>query len=418
MDLTPEMIAAPRRSWRVSTRRPVVLHITGDYPDGVREPTTEAIKRLIDGAPGCDHVIFSLKRLADPRRTYLTECDAPAGQRLFAYGHFGLPLGIGLFASFSRVAARIAKVLAEEGISPDIVHSHRLTFDGLAGWLLSRRLDIPHFVSVRGEVESKVFRFKPAYRPLIRRIVRDAAKVYYVSAWFAPHLERAVGDLSGKARALPNIIHNARAHIWPRSPRPAFIIGAQLDVYRRKGVDRLIEAFARAGRRLEGITLDIYGTGSERSLAAVKALIARHGLQKRVRLMGKVGHDEFLAALPDYLALAMPARNETFGMVYTEALFSGVPILYGRETGIDGHLDGLDVGVGVDPDDLGQISDALVALVSENTEYRARIAASAGEMYARFDPAGVLALYRADIAEFADVGEINPQVTALSGVNA
>lgn len=409
MDLTPEAVAA-------SPRRPLVLHITGDYPDGVREPTTQAVKRLIDGTPGCDHVIFSLKRFADPTKGYLVECNAPPGQRLFAYGHFGLPLGAGLFASFRRVAARIERVLAEEGIRPDIVHSHRMTFDGLAGWLLSKRLGIPHFLSVRGEVESKVFRFKPTYRPLLRRIAREAARVYYVSAWFAPHLERATGPLGAKAKVLPNIVHNARAHIWPKPPRPAFVIGAQLDVYRRKGVDRLIEAFARAGDALEGIALDIYGTGSARSIAAVEALIAKHRLKDRVRLMGKVPHDAFLKALPGYLALAMPARNETFGMVYTEALFSGVPILYGRETGIDGHLNGLDVGIGVDPDDIARISEALVRLVRENAGFRARIAESAPDLHARFDPAGVLALYAADIAAFAPAS-VNAPVAQRAGVN-
>lgn len=390
----------PRRA-RENARRPLVLHITGDYPDGLREPTTEAIKRLIDGADGCDHVIFSLKRRANPRKGYLVERPAAPGQRLFALGHFGLPLGIGLFAAFYRVAAQIRAVLEREGLRPDIVHSHRLTFDGLAGWLLSRRYRIPHFVSVRGEVESKVFRFKPAYRPLVKRIAREAARVYYVSAWFAPHLERAAGPLHDKARRLPNIIRNARAEIAPAPPRPAFVAGAQLDVWRRKGLDRLIAAFARAGDRLEGARLDIYGDGSPRARAAVEACIDRHGLEGRARLMGKVPNAEFTAALPGYLALALPARNETFGMVYAEALFAGVPILYGRETGIDGYLDGLDVGAGVDPEDIDAIAEGLVALRRDNAGYRARIAASAGALHRRFDPERVLADYTRDLAACA-----------------
>lgn len=401
----PAAQAMPRRA-RGGARRPVVLHITGDYPDGVREPTTEAIKRLIDGTDGCDHVIFSLKRLADPRKGYLVERPAAPGQRLFAFGHFGLPFGVGLSAAFRRVAARIAAVLEREGLRPDIVHSHRLTFDGLAGHRLARRYGAAHFVSVRGEVESKVFRYKPTYRPLLRRIAREAARVYYVSAWFAPHLERAAGPLGEKARMLPNIIHNTRTRITPSPPRPAFVAGAQLDVWRRKGLDRLIAAFARAGERLEGATLDIYGDGSPRARAAVEACIRRHGLEERVRLMGRVPNGEFTAALPGYLALALPARNETFGMVYAEALFAGVPILYGRETGIDGYLDGLDVGAGVDPDDIDAIAEALVALRRDNAGYRARIAAGAGDLHRRFDPARVLADYARDIADCAPAAEL------------
>jgi len=54
-------------------------------------------------------------------------------------------------------------------------------------------------------------------------------------------------------------------------------------------------------------------------------------------------------------------------MVYIEALFAGVPILYSKGTGIDGFLDGLEVGIaGVDPDDTQDIGRALVALVEHN----------------------------------------------------
>ena len=44
--------------------RPLILHITGDYPDPSRAPTTVAVKRLIDGLVDCDHVIVSLTRSA------------------------------------------------------------------------------------------------------------------------------------------------------------------------------------------------------------------------------------------------------------------------------------------------------------------------------------------------------------------
>ena len=58
---------------------------------------------------------------------------------------------------------------------------------------IARQYGIAHLVSVRGEVESKVLRFKPTYRPLVRDIVVRAARVYYVSAWFRPSIETLVG---------------------------------------------------------------------------------------------------------------------------------------------------------------------------------------------------------------------------------
>ena len=105
-----------------------------------------------------------------------------------------------------------------------------------------------------------------------------------------------------------------------------------------------------------------------------------------------------MAELPNALALALPSRNETFGMVYTEALFAGVPILYSRGTGIDGHLSGLDVGMAVDPDNVSEIAEGLVDLVANNARYRNAIQTAGPELFRRFDPARQIALYMADIS--------------------
>jgi glycosyltransferase involved in cell wall biosynthesis len=379
-------------------RRPLILHITGDYPDPVREPTTEAVKRLIDGLPMFDHVIVSLKRVVGPHHSYFQECPAVHGQRLFAYGYVGLPFGVGLYRAFKQVARRIEQMLAAEQLQPDLIHSHRLTFDGIAGWLLATQRQIPHFISVRGEVESKIFRFKPTYRPLMTRIVAHAARIFYVSAWYEPLLRAATGVEAGKGRPLPNIVANVTPVIKPQSPGTALVIAANLDIYRKKGLDRLIPAFGRVAAQMPNVALEIYGGGADDVLAEIRALIANARLDGRVTLHGKVPNATFLASLPQALALVMPSHNETFGMVYTEALFAGVPVLFSKATGIDGYLDGLDVGVGVNPNDENAIAAGLLRLVNDNAAFRRRIADASGTIFERLDPDRQIALYVDDVA--------------------
>lgn len=374
-------------------RRPLILHITGDYPDPVREPTTEAVKRLIDGLETFDHVIFSLKRLADPRRAYLVPCPASPNQSLYAMGHFGLPFGVGLHRAFVSVADRINQELISKGLQPALVHSHRLTFDGIAGSIIARQRSIPHFLSVRGEVERKILTYKPTYHGLVRRIVAEADQVFYISAWFRPRLERLAADAATKGMVLPNIVNNVRATISPVPAERRFVAAANLDIYRKKGLDRLIRAFANAGTRIGGYHLDIYGGGSETARNHLMNIAKTSGVGDRVHLLGKVANADLLAALPRYTALALPARNETFGMVYTESLFAGVPILYGRNTGVDGFLDGLDVGVAVEPTDEAAISAGLIRLADNATHFRQSIAASASELHRRFDPVQILSAY-------------------------
>ncbi len=380
------------------SQRPLILHITGDYPEPTRTPTTLAVKTFISNLTDCDHVIVSLTRTADPRRTLLRELPAPAGQRLFAMHHFGLPLGVGLMASFRVVARRIEQVLAAHDLQPTHVHAHRLTFDGIAAWLLAQRRAIPLLVSVRGEVESKVFRFKPTYAPFYTRLLRDAHRIYYVSAWFRSQLERLDADLGNKARLLPNIVANTQIQITPRAPAQRIMAVANLDIYRKKGIDRLIAGFAAAAAQLPGVTLDIVGAGRRENVEALQRLIEVSGHRASIRLRGPLANAALLAELPTALAFALPSRNETFGMVYTEALFAGVPILYSRGTGVDGHLDGLDIGVAVAPDDTEAIAAALIELARHNDRFRANIAAGAKELYRRFDASAQVAMYMDDLA--------------------
>ena len=313
--------------------------------------------------------------------------------RVFAYGHFGLPLGIGLFRSFWVVARTIRRALREEGLKPDAVHAHRLTFDGIGGWLLARALDVPLFISVRGEVERKVLRFKPTYRPLMRRIVTGTASIFYVSAWYAPALEKYTGVDPARTHLLPNIVDEIRSRAEPSRMSTSFLTVLNLNIWKKKGLAGLLPAFAQAAARRPSLQLAIIGSGTAQSIAEVRGLIERLGLQDRVSLEGALPNAAVRERMSEAMALVLPSHNETFGMVYLEALFAGVPILYSRGTGIDGFLDGLDVGVAVDPDNVNEIFRALTDLAQGNARYRANVAASVEELSNRFGRERVLARY-------------------------
>ncbi|WP_208026181.1 glycosyltransferase family 4 protein [Amycolatopsis acidicola] len=95
----------------------------------------------------------------------------------------------------------------------------------------------------------------------------------------------------------------------------------------RKGQDILVEALARVADlpwrcRLAGpVTRDPLYTGQ------IRDLIARHGLGERIELLGpRTGADlDTLYAEADLVVL--PSRAETYGMVVTEALARGIPVL-------------------------------------------------------------------------------------------
>jgi glycosyltransferase involved in cell wall biosynthesis len=379
---------------------PLILHLSSDYLDPIRPPPiTDAVVRLVDRMTDHRQVVVSLQRVVDPRRVLWRDFGDVWGRRLIVYRYFAPPFGLGMAACQAIVARRIGRFLSAEGLQPDIVHTHRFTFEGIAGWWLARRFGAAHFASMRGEVESKVFRSKPTYKPLFRRIARDATRVFHVSAWYRRDFERYTGIDPAKTGFLPNIVFNARPAIPLIEPEPVIVVPMSLRAIDKKGLPELLAAFASVRDRLPGVRLEIIGEGPEEAVARVHALIAANGLSDLACLRDFLPHEELLDHLGRALAMALPSHKETFGMVYSEALFAGTPILHSLGSGIDGYLDGLDVGVGIRPGDVQGIADGLVRLVSDNRRYRAAISASAAILYDRLGPEGVLARYRAAVRD-------------------
>jgi glycosyltransferase involved in cell wall biosynthesis len=384
--------------------KPVVLHLSADYPDSFRDRTTPAVQNLVAATPCFEHVVISLKRQADPRNTYLHREPQAAVGRVFAYGYWGLPLGVAHFASMLIAARRIHALLAQEGIQPHIIHAHKLCFEGIIAWLLARRLGVPFVVSLRGEAETKIIRFKPTYRPLIRRVARDARAIFAVSMWFVPQLREIAPFVDKKIRPLPNLVAIARLSPQELSPQEQlppptarFVSILDLNVYRKKGFHWLIPALAIAARAHPDATLDVFGWSNAKVDAEIQQLVQATGCSDRVRFRGVRPHADVLGQLPRYTALLLPSVNETFGMVYLEALLAGIPVLYTRGTGIDGHLNGLDVGIGVTAGTVDEIAAGIDDLSRNAARWRRDVQRHAGDLAARFGEDGVVARYAGDM---------------------
>ncbi|MCX7304378.1 MAG: glycosyltransferase [Hyphomicrobiales bacterium] len=381
---------------------PRILHVSADYPNPHRGRTTTAIERLVGMAGVGEHVVMSLNRTILPWKTYFIDCGQVDGVHLYACRYFGLPMGLGLAPTMRRVARKIARALEERDWRPDLVHAHKFAFEGIAGLWLAEHFgpETRFFVSVRGESERNVFLRKPGYRGLMRRIADRADCIYHVSSWFRPTYHRYIPDQPAKERLLPNIVGNMAPDFPSVAPQQRFATVLHLDLRKRKGLSDLLRGFAHFQKSNAGIGLDIIGPGDARNVESVTREIGRLRLGDSVRLLGGMDGKTLFAQLPHYLALALPSHQETFGMVYLEALFAGIPILYSRNTGIDGYLDGIQAGVSVQSGNVAEISRALSELCQNNPSYRQAIRRSGKALRERFAPDSIAAGYRADIERF------------------
>ncbi|HET6638415.1 MAG TPA: glycosyltransferase [Gemmatimonadota bacterium] len=218
-------------------------------------------------------------------------------------------------------------------------------------------------------------------RPALKRALARADCVLSVSRYTERRLIEEQALDPSRIALLPGTFDPALFR--PREPSPALM--AQLGVEpgqpvlltvarlagqdRHKGYDLVLEALPAIRARIPGLRYVLVGEGDDR--ARIEGRVRDLELASCVTLTGPVPDAE----LPDYYALcsafAMPSKREGFGIVYLEAMACGKPAIAGDRDGArDALLDG-EIGVLVDPDDVGAFAAAAVEVLSGRHPNRA-----------------------------------------------
>jgi phosphatidyl-myo-inositol dimannoside synthase len=139
---------------------------------------------------------------------------------------------------------------------------------------------------------------------------------------------------------------------------------ARLAGYERyKGIDEILEVMPDLLRSDDRLMYLVVGDGDDQGRLQAKA--SALGIADNVVFTGFIDEEE----KPDYLRLAdvfvLPGRGEGFGIVYLEAMASGVPVVASlldgsREAVRDGEL-----GVLVDPSDLASVREGVKLALSK-----------------------------------------------------
>jgi glycosyltransferase involved in cell wall biosynthesis len=233
---------------------------------------------------------------------------------------------------------------------PDVVWAHFLVPSGL----LASAVDAPLVVTAHGRDVRNVGEL-PGVAALTRRVVRRATTVIAVSDYLRRELELRLPEARGKTEVVDCGVDLDRFALAPRpeSPAsdrlslawegPAFVAVGSLT--ERKNPVRLAEAFARLG----GGSLTFVGDGPLRG--AVEG-------RERVRVTGRVAHDEVAAHIAAADVVCAPSLLEPFGQAILEALACGRTVVATRIGGPPEFVPP-EAGILVDPLDVDELARAL-----------------------------------------------------------
>jgi glycosyltransferase involved in cell wall biosynthesis len=368
----------------------IILHISADFPDPLVLAKTKAVQSLVDSASGYRHIVYSLNRVSWKAGI----AARPFGEEHRAVAYGAPPYGMRLAQHLRQVAEFIEADLKDRKLSPDLMHAHKLTVEGLVVEQLADNLGRPFIASIWGGTDRRIFEAKPNLRSTYRRIAQKAEILLPAAPWTERYFCDALRIEPERMEILP-IITKADAVLAPRiSKEPHFVSIVAFDSWQRKGFETMIRAVAQLSREIPNIRLDLYGRGGPRALLNMTQHISRLGMEDHVRILEPLEHGQVQQAVNNYAGFVLPSSPDTYGMGYVEALLAGVPILWSRNQGVDGFFDGLEVGYRCDPQSVDDVAAGMKCLVEQQELLKNRLGAlHAEDAFAALRAANIAAQY-------------------------
>lgn len=368
-----------------------IVHVTADFPDPMVGAKTRSVLNLVDATDGYRHVIYSLNR-ANWKSGVVPLRFAPDRVAL-AYG--APPKGLLHVTRLKPVTAWILEDLRANGIAPDLIHAHKMSVEGLIALDLGAALGRPFVCDIWGDTDLKITEARRDLAPRWREILAKAEAVFACAPWATDKFEPRYGLDRGKTVVLPPIVQRDAFQASPPVGRPRLMTLFNLNVHARKNFSGLVRAVMAASKTIPDLSLDVWGVGGAEAFCEVTDIIRGAKAESRITLKGRLPEAGFAETLGGYAAFVMPTLRETFGMVFVEALFCGLPILYTRDWSVDGLFDPADVGYACRSSDDDDIRRGLEHLVAHEAQLKARIV----DLHARgglapYTRDGVVATYR------------------------
>ena len=358
-----------------------IVHVSADFPDRFQPAKTRAIEslvRLVDDR--FDQQVFSLNRrapglailpamAAHPLRPRLgiDRLVAEAGVMPVLYDAPGK--GIYHAGLLVRLGEWLADQLAHQP-RPGLIVGHKLSVEGIAVAHAAAVLGVPYALSIQGDSDLKILSARPDLRSVFARVFHGAAMVFHFALWALRRIEALLGPRAGPATLVPCPIRHDTP-IPPQANGDGLVSVFHLQSHRRKNLAGMALASDIAARTVPGLQLSVVGGGSPVQRAQADAVAAGHACT----LEGALPLEQVPLRLNRATGFVLASLRESFGLVFIEALFAGVPIAYPADWAVDGYFDGAPFALRVANTDVAAIADAMVRLVREERAMKQSLAA-------------------------------------------
>lgn len=241
--------------------------------------------------------------------------------------------------------------------------AYTLWSDGAVALYLNKFLKIKFIAAVRSTDLNVFFKYGYHLKPILKIIYSKASFLYSPNIIYTNLIVKIFED-DKKIKVVPNPLSN----FWLDDiPSSELLIRTDLlfvgDFNSNKNVLSVCLAVEELIKEYPELILTcVGGTASE-----LKKLLKVDVLPPYINVLGYLRDSRELKLLyRRYKVLVVPSFNETFGMVYLEALSQGCQIIYSKDQGIDGFFSKDQGAYAVNPYDLKELKIIIKEVINKN----------------------------------------------------
>ena len=239
------------------------------------------------------------------------------------------------------------------------IHAYTLFTDGNCALELSKKYGKPFVVAVRDTDVNIFFKSMPHLRGRGIKIMRHASRVFFLSTTYRDYVidkyvpQRYKDEILKKSMIFPNGIDS----FWFENSYTNRNIPKTKQQFEKKYIKiiyagrinnnknpvatlKAMDVLEKMGYQTEFVVVGEFFDNS------IKKILLS---DKLVRYVVKLDKSKLIELYRNNDIFVMPSYNETFGLVYAEAMSQGLPVLYTKGQGFDGQFPDGEVGYAIDP---------------------------------------------------------------------
>ena len=250
--------------------------------------------------------------------------------------------------------------------SIDIIHAHGTILSGTLSYLLSKTLKVP-FVITEHQGPFTMTSNNFWKRHWTRLIMQKADAILTVSQ----HLKQEILNTHIHPKQII-VTHNpVDTDLFKLKSNLSFktmLFVGRLDNF--KGALRCVNAFEDIHEKYNDWKFTIVGDGEDYQ-SIVNYLASRKELESKIKLKGQLSKAQIAIEMQHADFLVFPSKHESFGLVITEALSSGLPVIVGNTTAPKEFVD-VKNGILVPFDDITAITKSMENMIDSLNTYHSQ----------------------------------------------